>query len=115
MGKINWSYVMNGAASCFGFYVFVVAAKMKVTGKISTFLMSEEEIRRCKDKAGFLKTITCKMLVFGLLMFGFGLVSIVNEALWKNWMIKTLAFGVFLLACGLFIICLRKARDFYIK
>ncbi len=114
MQKINWQYVIYAAAGLFGIYVFAVAVKMKITGKVSAFVASLEELRRCKDESGFVEAVSLKMMGFGLVVFCFGALSIANELWWKFVMFKVAALGVFLLVCGLFVICLRKAKETYL-
>ena len=55
------------------------------------------------------------MMGFGMGMLCFGILNIANEILWKNVMLKIVALGAFMLICGLFVICLRKAREAYLS
>lgn len=114
MGNFNWQYVIDGAAALYGLYVFLSALKMKVTGEISSFVASPEELYKCKKKKEFAKTVAVRMICFGLVTFLFGVSNIINEIFWENTMYNVVSLGVFLLACGLFIMFLRKARAEYL-
>lgn len=114
MGNINWQYVIDAAAALYGLYVFLSALKMKLTGEISSFLASPEELYKCKKKKEFAAEVQGRMMAFGVIGFLFGSSNIVNELLWQNKMFYIFTLGVFLLACGLFITVLRKAREKYL-
>lgn len=114
MGNFNWQYVIDGAAALYGLYVFLSALKMKVTGEISSFVASPEELYKCKKKKEFAETVAARMIGFGLVTFLFGISNIINEIIWKNTMFNIVSLGIFLLACGLFIMFLRKSRAEYL-
>lgn len=114
MENINWQYIIYAAAGLYGLYVFVSALKMKLTGEISSFLASQEELYKCKKKKEFAEAVQGRMMAFGVVGFVYGAFNIVNELLWKNKMFAIFTLGVFLLGCGLFITILRKARAEYL-
>lgn len=114
MGNINWQYVIYTVAALYGLYVLVSALKMKVTGEISSFLASQEEMYKCKKKKEFAEAVQGRMLMFGTVTIAYGVCNVLNELLWKNKMFAIFTLGVFLLACGLFITVLRKARAEYL-
>lgn len=114
MDNINFMYVIDGTAAVYGLYVFFTAWKMKRSGEISSFIASPEEMYKCKDKKGFAEAVSDKMMLFGLIAFVFGIINIINETYWQNTMLVILVMGVFLLACGLFVMHLRKAREKYL-
>ena len=115
MKNVNWQYMINAAVALVGLYVVVAAAKMKISGKVSAFVASGEELLHCKDEPGLAKAVSLKMMGFGMGMLCFGILNIANEILWKNVMLKIVALGAFMLICGLFLICLRKAREAYLS
>ncbi len=111
MEKINWQYIIDVVVALYGGYVFVTAVKMKVTGEISTFVATTEELFKCHDKKAFIEEIQGPMMAFGLLTFLFGVGNLVNELLWQNKIVSILTLGMFLALCGVFLIFLRKQRD----
>lgn len=111
MGIINWQYVIDTVAACFGLYVFVSALRMKLTGEVGAIIATPEELYKCKDKHAFIQAIYKKMMVFGFIILLFGIFDFVNERWWDNIIVRIVSFGVFLAACGIFLIQLRKERD----
>lgn len=63
----------------FGIYMIAAGLKMKKTGEISSMMLAEEEMKKCKDKAGFISYIYWKEAVFGAVMIGAGMLGLVNE------------------------------------
>lgn len=115
MGRTNWQYIIDGVAAIFGLYVFISAAKMKITGEISSFVASPEEIVGCRDKKTFAQEMAVKMMAFGLLTWLFGLINFINEFLWKNKIISIVMAVLYLAGCGWFLSFQRKMRDKYLN
>lgn len=63
----------------FGLYMIAAGLKMKKTGEISPMVLAEEEMKKCKDKAGFISYIYWKEAVFGAVMIVTGILGLVNE------------------------------------
>ena len=63
----------------FGIYMIVAGVKMKKTGEISSMVLAEEELKKCKDKDGFINYIYWKEAIFGAVMAVTGILGLVNE------------------------------------
>ncbi len=115
MGDLNWQYIIDGAAALYGLYVFLSAVKMKLTGEISSFVASPEELYKCKDKQGFIRAVYGWMTAFGLITLFYGGANIVNSFLWNDPIFNLISLAVFLLACVKFIFLLHRARKKYLN
>lgn len=62
-----------------GIYLVYSSMKMKNTGELSTIVVSQEEMARCRDKQGFIDAIAMKSVGFGGIALIFGILAIVND------------------------------------
>lgn len=115
MGDLNWGYLIDGAAAVYGLYMLLSALKMKVSGTLSSFVASPEELNQCTDISGLIKRVWIPMTVFGLLTLAYGVTNIINALVWNHTMYELASLLVFLAACILFILYLQRARKKYLK
>lgn len=115
MGNFNWQYLIDGAAALYGLYVLMSAVKMKLTGEVSSFVASPEELHKCEDKPGFVKTAGNPMICFGLITLLYGTSNVANSLIWNNVFYNILSLVLFLVSCVIFILFLNKVRKKYLN
>lgn len=96
-----------------GIYLAVQAFEMKFSGKISSLVVPQEEIKHCKDTQGYIKAIFPFMLFFALVAFAAGLIGVLCDVkvitVAKAWTYVELL--LFLGALSAFTVGMRKAKD----
>lgn len=98
----------------FGIYMVVAGLNMKKTGKISSAVITPEEILKCKDKAGFIDFMYWKEAAFGGLVALVGLLGLINDLVISLGMLNVVEMIAFLVAFAWFQHQLRAARKLYI-
>lgn len=95
----------------FGLYMIFSGLKMKKTGKISSAVITEEEIKKCRRKKEFIDFIYWKEAAFGCVMCLSGIVGLINELVVSIGKVAFLEMFVFLGAFLWFQQALRSARE----
>ncbi|MCM1256582.1 MAG: hypothetical protein NC307_01875 [Roseburia sp.] len=62
-----------------GLYLIYSSLKMKNTGELSTIVVNQEDMARCKNRQGFIDAIAMKSVCFGVIALIFGVLAIVND------------------------------------
>lgn len=62
-----------------GLYLVYSAVKMKNTGEISTIIVNQEEMARCKNKKGFVEAMSQASIYFGAVALAYGVLAIIND------------------------------------
>ncbi len=65
-----------------GAYLIFSGLQMKKTGKISAFIVNQEEIGRCKDTQGFIAGIYRQTWAFGAALLLFGVFGCINDTVY---------------------------------
>ena len=68
--------VFDAVILLFGIYMVISSLQMKKSGRINAMVIAEEEMKKCKDTAGFIAFIYWREAVFGGIV---GLIGIINE------------------------------------
>lgn len=71
--------IFDVVIAIFGVYMIAAALKMKKTGKISSAVITAEEIARCRKTKEFIAFIYWKEAVFGALIIAVGVLGIIND------------------------------------
>ena len=71
--------IFDVVIAIFGVYMIGAALKMKKTGKISSAVITAEEIARCRKTKEFITFIYWKEAVFGALIIAVGVLGIIND------------------------------------
>lgn len=97
-----------------GVYLIYSSLKMKRTGELSTIVVSQEDMARCKNKQGFIEAIAMKSVYFGSVALVYGLLAILNDlyAILGKYF-NMVGAVVFIGAWIWFASALRKAREEY--
>jgi len=68
--------VFDAVILLFGIYMVISSLQMKKSGRINAMVIAEEEMKKCKDTAGFIAFIYWREAVFGGIV---ALIGIINE------------------------------------
>ncbi len=98
----------------FGLFMIFSALRMKKTGVISTVVITPEEIKRCKDKEGFIHFLYWKEALFGGLVVIVGILGLVNDLIVSLGAFNVVEMLVFLAAFLWFQNELRRARKIFL-
>jgi hypothetical protein len=77
--KMRVMVVFDAVILLFGIYMVVSSLQMKKSGRINAMVIAEEEMKKCKDTAGFIAFIYWREALFGGIVAIVGLVGIINE------------------------------------
>ncbi|MBE5891317.1 MAG: hypothetical protein E7282_10195 [Lachnospiraceae bacterium] len=112
---MNSIYIIDACILVAAVYLFVLAIKMKNSGKIHKSVMGEELIKNCIDEKAFINSIYPWMIFFAVASFVAGVVGFILDYLkvggWANY--PTL--GVFLVVFVVFIVQYKRAVKKYFK
>ena len=104
---------MDIVIAAVGLYMAFQAFGMKADGKISSLVATEEEVKHCKNPAGYIKAVFPYMLFFAVIAFVAGVIGVLCDlkviTVGKIWTYVELL--LFLLALCIFAAGMRKARD----
>lgn len=113
--KMSVMIVFDIVVIVVGLYMAAAGLKMKKTGEISPLLLAEEELKKCKNKKGFISYIYWKEMVLGVVMAAVGLFGLVNELLMELGNLKYVELVVFLAVFFWFWRELGAAREKYLS
>lgn len=113
--KMSVMIVFHIVVTVVGLYMTAAGLKMKKTGEISPLLLAEEELKKCKNKKGFISYIYWKEMVLGVVMAAVGLFGLVNELVMELGNLKYVELVVFLAVFFWFWRELGAARDKYLS
>ena len=71
--------VFDAVILLFGIYMVISSLQMKKSGRINAMVIAEEEMKKCKDTAGFIAFIYWREALFGGIVAIVGLVGIIND------------------------------------
>ena len=103
--------IFDVVIAIFGVYMIGAALKMKKTGKISSAVITAEEIARCRKTKEFIASIYWKEAVFGALIIAVGVLGIINDKVVSLGAFNVVELLIFLAAFLWFQSQLRKARE----
>lgn len=103
--------IFDVVIAIFGVYMIGAALKMKKTGKISSAVITAEEIARCRETKEFIAFIYWKEAVFGALIIAVGVLGIINDKVVSLGAFNVVELLIFLAAFLWFQSQLRKARE----
>ncbi len=98
-----------------GVYMAAAALHMKRTGSVGTMLVTEEEMRLCRDKDGFIAAVYGKEALFGGLMALLGAVGLLCSVLTVPGWFKYVRMAVLLAAFLWFQNGMNRARKTFFK
>ncbi|MCI8874491.1 MAG: hypothetical protein HFI77_00245 [Lachnospiraceae bacterium] len=62
-----------------GLYLIYSSLKMRQTGELSTIVVNQDDMARCRDKGGFIEAIAMKSVYFGLVALIYGILALLND------------------------------------
>ena len=66
-----------------GLYMMIAAWNMKKKNEIGSVILAEEELARCKDKAGFIAFIYWREAVLGGALMIYGVIGLLDKFIFK--------------------------------
>lgn len=106
--------IFDVVIAIFGVYMIGAALKMKKTGKISSAVITAEEIARCRKTKEFIAFIYWKEAVFGALIIAVGVLGIINDKVVSLGAFNVVELLIFLRHfCGSSPSCARQGNSFY--
>lgn len=98
-----------------GVYVLYAFYLMKTKGEIkeNVLLSRDISVSKCKDKAGYIKYMTPRLLVFGIVLLIIGIVSLIGDyfKIWGMGSLIILAIGLIVMVW--FVMITRKSMKIY--
>lgn len=73
--------IIDIVIAVFGIYMIAAGLKMKKTGKISSIILAEEEMKKCKDEQGFISFIYWKEALVGAALVIVGALGLVSRVI----------------------------------
>lgn len=116
MEHFNTSLLVAVVVIILGVCCLVSAIKMKRTGKVSSLIASEEELKKCKKKDELIEELYMPFCGMGLMCIIFGVFSIVDQCLYTFPVVAKLFITlIFICSCVTVVSRQRKAREKYLK
>ena len=97
-----------------GIYMIFAGLKMKKKYEIGTMIHAEEEVKKCKNKEGFISYIYWREIVAGVAMILLGAVEIANDLLEDAGWIPYVGIVIGIVALFWLFYSLKNAREQYI-
>lgn len=89
--KLDSVLMMDIVILLFGLYILYATIRMKRKGVIDKMLMAESEIKKIKDKDGFIQYMSPHLIVFSAVVIVDGIFGIITDEFVKipysNWII----------------------------
>lgn len=96
-----------------GVYLSYASFSMWKTKKINSIIVTEQELKRCKDKTAFCNYVSPRLLVFAITSFVVGGVGILSDTIIEIRYWPFIQLVAFLIVFTLFTIQLKSARKKY--
>ena len=90
--------IFYGIFVLFGVYLIISPLYMKKSGEIGATIITEEEVKKCKDKQGFIAFIYWKEMILGVVFIIVGLSGVLNELMWEVKVVSVLGMVALLAA-----------------
>lgn len=95
---------------CVGIYLLITGIRMLVTGDIGTTVLAEEEVKKCKDKKGFVRYMAPRLVFFSAVLFLLGVAGLVFDFFLELVYWRWIEFAVFIVAFIQFYLWFRKGK-----
>lgn len=80
MGSINTMLIIDVIIVILGIYLLFLSIRMKKTKKIASFVVPEEELKKCKNEAEFAKYLSTRQMIFAIIIIIGGTIMTLSEA-----------------------------------
>lgn len=99
-----------------GVLIIFYGIRMRQKGEVPGFFVPPEELKSCRDVAGFVKFLFPRATAFGIVCILFGVEGLVNDLVFSmNMLVNLGAVAVFLAAWVWFSLQLRRGRQKYME
>ncbi len=76
---MNVMLIFDVVVTLLGVYIFILSFKTKNQGEVPTLFVQAEELAQIKDMASFAAELWLKIMIFGLVCFVFGGISLLID------------------------------------
>lgn len=98
---MNVMIIIDTVIVILGLYLIYAALQMKKTKKVSSFVIDEQVLKRCKDQSAFAEYLAPRMLFFAVVMTLTGIIRLVHDIIYDigyfQYAVAAIAFLAFLL------------------
>lgn len=116
MDNFNTTLLVAAVVIVLGICCLISAIRMKKTGKISSLIATEEELKKCKRKKELIDELYMPFCGMGLICVFFGVFSIVDQCFLEFPVVfKLFTTLIFICSCATMVSRQRKAREKYLK
>lgn len=116
MKDFNTILLVAAVVIVLGICCLVSSIRMKKTGKISSLIATEEELKKCKRKNDLIEELYMPFCGMGIICIFFGIFSIVDQCFFEfPVVIKLFTTLIFVCSCATMVSRQRKAREKYLK
>lgn len=116
MSSFPTMLIMDCIIAGYGLFMIYISIWMKRNQKVHKSILAEEEIKRCKDQAGFANFMFAKVMLLAVVCVITGVVGIICDYCKVSSRYVSLGIlAVFLIAFGIFTHFLRLAREKFVK
>ena len=112
---MNYSIIIDAVTLILGIYIVCVSVRMKKRGKIESTFVADEDMKKIKDKAGYIEYMYPKSLIFGGVIVAISIVAVISDFLKKIPYWSYIEMIVFVLIIIWFSNMLRNAREKFVK
>ena len=113
--NMNVMLIFDAVIILFGAYMMISAFRMKKSGKITSMVLAEEELKKVKDAKGFIDFLYWREMLFGFLVMVVGILGVLNETILPIGKAGILEALIFLAAFVWFQNSLAKAREKFLR
>jgi hypothetical protein len=112
---MNIMLAVDFVITILGVYLIFAAINMRKTGKIHSILLTEAELKKCRNPEGFVNYVSPRLLFFGVLCGLAGIFGIVSELLLSAAWTDYVSVFVILAAVVIFNMQFKKAREDFVS
>lgn len=111
---MNVMILFDAIMTVLGTYLLFMAQKMKRERHVPSFLITEQDLMRCRDQAGLSEYLFPRIVIFSVVILVFGILGLVNDLVISlGNVVNIVMILIFLVAWVWFSAQLRKARKNY--
>lgn len=111
---MNVMILFDAIMTVLGTYLLFMAQKMKRERRVPSFLITEQDLMRCRDQAGLSEYLFPRIVIFSVVILVFGILGLVNDLVISlGNVVNIVMILIFLVAWVWFSAQLRKARKNY--
>lgn len=107
--------IFGAAMLLVGVYMIFAGLSMKRKNEIGTMILAEEEVKKCRDKKGFIAFMYWREMIVGGAIILLGVAEIANDLLENAGIVPYIGVIVGITALLWFFYSLKKARELFLQ